>query len=882
MRTKTLITVVALFVLAGAIPAAHAQTCQYPLIVLQGSVDANVVFLFDTSGSMNEAMVHDAYDPSRNYSGSFTRTRDYNVNTSGNYSRRSFISGAPSTPTAYLVASDQGEAGVYSGNYLNWVFNYATSSQRSAIPRQTRIQMAKDALDAVLLSADARVRFGVFRFNGSNGGTKLASLGTDRATISTAINAVRATGNTPLAETLVSIGNYYTNDADAIQYSCQRNFCVIVTDGLPTSDDDSSWMSQVGLGAGDDDGDGYLLDEVAEYYKDADLKGGMDGQQYFNTYTIGMNIDAPILDDTAQRGDGSYFSANNAAEVANSLERVLRDIVNRISAGSAVAVVSTEGDTQDYVYRGKFLPSDWTGYLEAFALPYTTGDLPVWEAGAVLANRSPDSRTIFTSVAGTRRDFSTGQASNLRAALGAASDAEATNIISWTRGNTVTGYRDRANGWLLGDIVDSSPVPVGPPGGYSLYRNYAAFVSANHARDRVIYAGSNDGMLHCFLAETGEELWAYVPSNQLVNLKELADPDYCHRFAVNLTPRVADAYVNGAWRTMLIGGQKEGGRNYFALDVTDPHNPGFMWENSLSSVVASWSQPEIVRMRSTDANIGFVGSGLNAAGEARLVGMDLEDGSQDYNILLSTVAGDYNMATAVTGVDFDYDEYIDVMYVSDLAGHLWRIDMTSGTPQKQLLFDTGGQPIQAQPIVTVDYNTDVYIYFGTGRYVERDDMTDLSQNTYYCIIDRHDGQTVVKSDLVDQTTTINSVEAKDGWYVDLTQDDGERVTEANAIVAGIVYFTTYAPNSEPCSAGGTSWLYAVQFRNGSAYDGDEDSSNDTPTGRATEIGDGIVAKPVVDIINEKVLVQGSDTRIHTQDTLGQIRQLVVRSWQQQY
>jgi type IV pilus assembly protein PilY1 len=223
-----------------------------------------------------------------------------------------------------------------------------------------------------------------------------------------------------------------------------------------------------------------------------------------------------------------------------------------------------------------------------------------------------------------------------------------------------------------------------------------------------------------------------------------------------------------------------------------------------------------------------------------------------------------------------------VLYVSDLEGSLWRVDVTGTTPDKALLFETPGQPIQAQPIVTVDYNSDVYIYFGTGKYVELTDMSDVSQQTYYCIIDRNNGQTVDKSELVDQTSTINSVEAAPGWYVDLENSAGERVTEPNAIIAGIVYFTTYAPSSAPCSSGGISYLYGVQFRNGAAYDGDEDSGNDTSSGRSSEIGDGIVAKPVIDIINQKVLVQGSDTRIHSQDTFGQIRQLIVRSWQQQY
>jgi hypothetical protein len=72
MRTTFLIGIVALCALAGAIPAAHAQDCDYPLFIKQGSVDANVMILFDSSGSMNEAIMHDDYDPTRRYSGNFS------------------------------------------------------------------------------------------------------------------------------------------------------------------------------------------------------------------------------------------------------------------------------------------------------------------------------------------------------------------------------------------------------------------------------------------------------------------------------------------------------------------------------------------------------------------------------------------------------------------------------------------------------------------------------------------------------------------------------------------------------------------------------------------------------------------------------------------
>jgi len=855
----------------------RAATCEYPLLIQSGAVDANVIFEFDSSGSMNEAMVSDDYDPNVTYSGKFNSTDEYDISTAGTYSPRSFNRRWTTTPTAYLVNSDGGKDGVYYGNYLNWVFYHATAAQRGAIPRVTRVQMAKAAVSTVISQVTTNIRYGVYVFNGDDGAKQLAAVGTDSLTMQNKIKGIVGDSWTPLAESLEDIISYLKTSGSGapIQYACQKNFVVIVTDGLPTRDDN------VTTGDEDGDGDKGQLDDVALYLRKTDLRSDLDGQQYANTYTIGMNIDAPILASTADadHGDGAYYSANNAAQVADALSKVLREIVSRISSGSAVAVVSSETESQDLLYRGKFLPSTWAGYLEAFELPYVSGEAPAWEAGDLLSQRSPDTRTIFTSVGGTSYNFTSSSASDLRAAMGVASDAIASDVIEWTRGKDVAGYRDRPGNWILGDIVDSAPVPVGAPSSYYLNDGYLAFRDANEDRARVIYVGANDGMVHAFTADTGDELWAYIPSNQLDRLPDIASTGYCHEFSVNGTPRAVDCYVGGAWKTILVGGEKQGGNAYYAIDVTDGSNPKFLWENSISEVTASYSQVEVARLKASGKYVGFVGSGLRSTGETYCVGFDMANGSKLWAVSL----GDNNrnnMATAGTAVDLDFDGYDDVMYMGDLDGNLWAIDLTQTTPTKSLLFNTGGQAIQAQPIVTVDTDNSVLVYFGTGKYVDNSDPTDNTPQTFYCVIDKHDGSTVSKSDMVDQTTTIKSVLGKKGYYIDLANMTGERVIEPAALVNGVVYFTSFAPNTASCTAGGTSWLYATKFRSGAAYDADSNDGNDVATGRSTSMGDGITARPVVDIINGKVLVQGSDTRIHVSDTFGQIRQLVVRSWRE--
>lgn len=223
--------------------------------------------------------------------------------------------------------------------------------------------------------------------------------------------------------------------------------------------------------------------------------------------------------------------------------------------------------------------------------------------------------------------------------------AEAVKLIRWVRGEAIPGYRSREN-WLLGDIVYSSPVAVGIPSIGSVsprdpdvvafyeYRNMIAgeFDSdgnrINDPRTQMVYVGANDGMVHAFVLgvwdstegryinnpddpsvgahpEIGRELWAYIPSSLLSELRQLKDTKYgaggcTHRSMVDLSPRAWDVYVHdppndgyGHWRTVILGGLRGGGDVYFALDVTVPDKPRLLWEYSVlkDRVVVTGSSP---------------------------------------------------------------------------------------------------------------------------------------------------------------------------------------------------------------------------------------------------------------------------------------------------
>ncbi len=235
--------------------------------------------------------------------------------------------------------------------------------------------------------------------------------------------------------------------------------------------------------------------------------------------------------------------------------------------------------------------------------------------------------------------------------------------------------------WRLGDVVHSTPIAVSRPseGYHYIYRDssYGTFAAHYNKRRHVIYFGGNDGMLHavnggfydevdkkfCLTAdctnensapELGAELWAYVPYNLLPHLKCLADPNYDHKYFVDLKPRIFDVQIfspdadhPGGWGTILVGGMRFGGARisahdldladngvadypsdtrqfisaYFILDVTNPEKaPALLGEMTFDSgsdadMGFSATMPTVVPMK-TGANTSewylVLGSGPTA------------------------------------------------------------------------------------------------------------------------------------------------------------------------------------------------------------------------------------------------------------------------------
>ena len=347
-------------------------------------------------------------------------------------------------------------------NYLNWYYGNQLAMKAST---DSRLNIAKTAA-INLVNSLSDVRLGLSTFNNDDGGKLLEVIDdlsdTKKTNIINRITNLSPDGYTPLSETLADIGRYfatgYTGDlklhpnatsptttsvttvlpselvngtkwsgrtaiagepsfsAAPIQYSCQKNFNVMLTDGLPTRDraisasladydgDCSGALSSnctptpnydmkkayaypggnggtpnKSVGVGDQSSD--YFDDVAQALYEMDLRPDLKktgkGKNNLTTYVVGFADDTinptivgvnPLPKDAALQGGGKFYFAGNSIELAASLASTFSFIAEQASASSSVATNSTQFQTDTLIYQAVFDSSDWSGNLQAFRI----------------------------------------------------------------------------------------------------------------------------------------------------------------------------------------------------------------------------------------------------------------------------------------------------------------------------------------------------------------------------------------------------------------------------------------------------------------------------------------------------------------------------------
>jgi len=804
--------------------------------------------------------------------------------------------GSQCRPVYMYGADDNGNPVRYPRNYLKWLFLYATDEQRASVShfstygtfdtgdfatgtpspcitpgherilkRFTRIQVIREVACEIAEESLDIVNLGLFRFDGSNGGYLLESLtdmsesASELVDYKNKVYLIEGNAWTPLAEALADVWYYLrpgpsskpywpvnmdtaASSTYEMDYYCQNNYVVILTDGESTYDEfsgdirfDNSMFRTISPhrqepwnswydGWGDPDhndvasgipanytplsaiycpnwtcwqriqtnganwyGTDYL-DDVAYFMSHSDLfpeenyNGTLDlytdfpGIQSIYTYTIGFTADNDLLRATAINGDGAYYTANDYDQLVSAFRRIFTSIMLRNFGFSAITApkktASTLNNDLSVSYVGYFLPSTsapiWEGHLLAYELLDLWGydmdnngsmefseyiydsegnclgnstDKPCsryvdlkpehhWDA----ADKIPFNRNLYTHFNSiTPISFDLGNMAQLKPYFGAGTtDIEAQMII------------EKISEPQLADVFHSDVIFVGPPlegKKYLPYTNsldagaesYLAYYLSHLNRRRVLFTGTNDGILHMFYAddpgasvdsEAGTEVWGFIPDEVLPTLKEIIIGG-SHQYTVDGRITAQDLYFpkganeSPSWSTVLAFGLRGGGNAYYQLDVTEvASQPNIMWKfEDADHSGQSWGKPIYGRIKLAnpldseelidrwvvilaggfaynyensndlrgkavfivDAGTGELlwMTGFHPDGESDSGNTSWLDtaSSDDIRHLTSDPVFNYPIPSSLVAVDDNQDGYLDSLFYGNMGGHFFRTDI---------------------------------------------------------------------------------------------------------------------------------------------------------------------------------------------------------------
>lgn len=874
---------------------AYAFTPSDSPLLSAAAVAPNVMLLIDDSGSMNNIIWAADFNPATSrtqvaicssnsscFSGQNLTMKDANILLSslnrGGCSTNStngrwygFYRGSRLDSVCLKLPDPVGgEKTRYTANYLAYLLALANGSDKDfttgtgAIPNDYRMNVARN-VSSSLVTSNRSLRIGLATFNppssnDSGPGGYIALPVTDLSVVSgtvtqtkadanfkaltDAIGNLDAVANTPLAETYYEITRYFrgmtpfynstpSTYTSPIQYRCQKNYGVVITDGLPTFDRTfptndplggnklPNWDPRVSDGAnlsGDAEGDTLYLDDIAKFAFDIDMRtigNDLSGKswesadflkQNMNTYTVGFTAANQMLSDAASYGQGKYYQASNSAGLSSALSSALNEITSKAGSGGSGATNGTTLTTTSRFFQTSYDPKDWRGTIRAYgftsrgavdtaSVQWTTDTaiVPAATPPTFQSWNTADNKAITLAY----NNFSTIQKTALSQSL--PTGITGIDLVEWSKGTNKAGLKVRSV--LLGDIINSPLLYVAPTDktasdqvGNTTYSTYLATKAKGMSASLVVNA--NDGFLSVIDPVNGARRYAYMPSSVLASLRYIADTGYIngtgHKFLNDGQIGVFDAQLDSAWKTLAVGGVGAGGKTFYAVQLFDASEGDVtkaLWEISAPATATTghtfndlgyaYARPEVARL--ADGRwAAFIANGYGSnSGVAALYVVDVRNGS-----LIKKIVIDGNETTnglSSVKLKVDAQNVVQAAYGGDLKGQLWKFDLSSSSPitwglafsGKPLFTAPGGatQPITAQPLL-VDHPTNgKVVFFGTGKFNETADKLTKDLQAFYGIWDADGGTGQITVANLQAQAVTGVFSGSTGQFITTTQNE---------------------------------------------------------------------------------------------------------------
>ena len=689
---------------------------------------------------------------------------------------------------------------LYSENYLLW--NKLIKNGNIPIVSKMRIDIAKKAISDVI-KATPSVDFGLAVFNtnnnssGKDGGRIVSGIrdmspGTTpgiaaRNNILTKIGQLNPETNTPLCETLFEAYRYLSGGAimfghqdsnspswdksvesgsnyiSPLKICTDMAYVIYITDGAPNYDNAANasivsitakanklgnYAAMSAKNAAGKNENNYLP-ALASYMYQNDLINKTDDNgdnplQNVRTFTIGFSSGAddaaPLLIETAKRGGGKYFAAQDSLQLTNALSDALSSILEIDSSFTSPSIASNNFDrtqTFDSAYYAMFLPGKgprWTGNLKKLkvnssgTLVDAKGSIAIGDNG----NIKKEACTFWTNCSGgtdgnqveiggvtqmleglTKRkvlsntasgngleeltivNAANGSKANLAAYM-SIDEAELDSTFKWLLGvdvddedgdNSTTDKRKD----IMGDPLHSKPLAI----------NFGS----SAAPDIRVLLGTNHGLLHMF-KDSGvsvDETWAFMPYELLPNVPKLRAnlPGGHYVYGMDASPV---AYVKSSidgtkpsdvW---VFAGMRRGGSSYYALNVTSPDTPSLMWAINpetpgFSELGQTWAEPIITLIPGHSTPVLIFGGGYDVSYDSTPSGTPSGRNVYIVDAKLGTLLHTFgpsagtnatvlpgiidSVPNAVAVLDSNNDGVTDRIYATDTGGNVWRMDLPS-------------------------------------------------------------------------------------------------------------------------------------------------------------------------------------------------------------
>jgi type IV pilus assembly protein PilY1 len=488
----------------------------------------------------------------------------------------------------------------------------------------------------------------------------------------------------------------------------------------------------------------------------------------------------------------------------------------------------------------------------------------------LIANGAPDSRNLFTFFTGSSTSATLSHVDNRIASantaitktlLGNASmtDAERNQLIGFAQGSdglALSTWRP----WPHFDSVHSTPLVDG----------------------QTLYYLTSDGVVHAVNTENGLERWAFMVEEGLPQIANTKSNQVGDHLEVADGSPVQATLVDG--KKLLIFGMRRGGRGYYALDITNENSPLFAWKITPTNICSgttcsgsasyaelgqAWSTPVVGYVRGYtdpgataatsddklkpvlvfgggyDTNQDSAGAGADSMGRAIFVA-DAADGSLINKFSTMVGAQGYSVPSDVLAIDTTGDAAgtLDRVYVGDMGGRLWRMDLDDRTatnaPSNWTIVRLADLRTTTRPIKLFNRPTmapSIYmgqgfdgVFIGGGDTQQPTAIGTNDSGAFFMVKDLTVTGVAVQaasvpsaqssSDFVDMTnktsaTTLDEVtsasapgstraqdlKAASGWVINLA--DGEKVTTSATVLSGYLYFSAYLPTQTPASSSAT-------------------------------------------------------------------------------